>query len=324
MPLNASASEPQMKKRHVASPATASHPMELGQRRPDCPVCARSLSPWRTRRMPQGDFQIERCAGCGLAMVNPAPLSVELARFYATSGHGQEGPPNSAEDILARETAHPNSTLDARRMLSTIQSLRGEGRLLDVGCGYGFFSREAKELGFAVTALELGATERAVAAKIAGINALAVPFEEYAGAMHAFDVILMSQVLEHVLDVNVWIERARGLLVKGGVLAIALPIFDSVFRLVLGVRDPYIIPPAHLNFFTRDSLTQLLEKHGFEIVRAVDVTRLPRDLLSRRLPLPGVLKNGVERASSLALRAFGRLADLGGHGMMLNLYARAP
>lgn len=132
MPLNASASEPQMKKRPVAFPAAAAPPMKLDQRRSDCPVCVRLLSRWRIRRMPQAAGQIARCAGCGLLMVGLAPQPAALDRFHATSGHSQERPPSSAADILARETTHPNSMLDARRMRSPIKRLRNVSA--GVGC----------------------------------------------------------------------------------------------------------------------------------------------------------------------------------------------
>jgi hypothetical protein len=77
----------------------------------------------------------------------------------------------------------------------------------------------------------------------------------------------MSQILEHVSDVNSWMRNAWGLLKRGGTIAIALPNFNSMFRLVLGRRDPYIIPPEHLNFFSTGNLKALLSKHGFKVIR---------------------------------------------------------
>src|SRR6185436_16557697 len=98
-----------------------------------------------------------------------------------------------------------------------------------------------------------------------------------------YDAIVMSHVLEHALDPAAWLGRARALLAPGGVLAIALPNFGGVYRL-LGSRDPFIIPPVHLNYFTARSLGLALRAAGLEptwtgscsTVNTGDPTRLLR------------------------------------------------
>ena len=65
----------------------------------------------------------------------------------------------------------------------------------------------------------------------------------------------MSHVLEHSLQPLDWLKHAWKLLSDDGILAIALPNFGGVYRF-LGERDPWIIPPVHLQFFTPRSLRQ--------------------------------------------------------------------
>ena len=79
----------------------------------------------------------------------------------------------------------------------------------------------------------------------------------------------MSQILEHACDINLWMEKVHGLLKEEGLVAIAVPNFNSFLRFFLEEREPYITPPAHLNFFSPTSLGRLLEKHGF---RAMPLT----------------------------------------------------
>jgi hypothetical protein len=83
----------------------------------------------------------------------------------------------------------------------------------------------------------------------------------------------MSQVLEHALDPSDWISRAARLLSPGGVLAIALPNFVGVYRL-LGVKDPFLCPPIHLNHFTPASMRLLLERSGLRVVRVCSESRV--------------------------------------------------
>src|SRR5205807_7246343 len=80
-----------------------------------------------------------------------------------------------------------------------------------------------------------------------------------------FAAIGMSQVLEHALDPMGWLRHARQLLIPGGVLVIAVPNFSGVYRL-LGKRDPFLMPPIHLNYFTPKSLRLAFEAAGLSTV----------------------------------------------------------
>ena len=124
-----------------------------------CAICDAPISRWRAKDTPVGRFAIDRCVACGFAFVNPRPGLDFLMRFYATSGHRRDAPDAGAslESVLQSEAEFPNSTLDARRMVQTIRSLLPERAMrtaafLDVGCGYGFYAREAVATGFKVAA----------------------------------------------------------------------------------------------------------------------------------------------------------------------------
>jgi 2-polyprenyl-3-methyl-5-hydroxy-6-metoxy-1,4-benzoquinol methylase len=189
-------------------------------------------------------------------------------------------------------------------------------RLLDVGCGYGFFSREALRQGFDVTALEVSDHEAGVAESVVGLQPIRSSFEEF-DSRAPFDAILMSQVLEHALEPSVWISKARELLRPGGVLAIAVPNFGGIFRRLLGVRDFMIIPPAHLNYFDPKSIATLLSRSGFTAIEVRHVTRVPRDTIRRRIGAARGVVSGVELVSQ-ALCAGIDTARLGG---IINVYA---
>ena len=84
---------------------------------------------------------------------------------------------------------------------------------------------------------------------LTGLDPVASSFEDFECAPSSFSAVLMSQILEHVCDINQWIIKAHDILADDGVLAIALPNFGSVFRRVMQEKSPYITPPEHLNFF---------------------------------------------------------------------------
>jgi SAM-dependent methyltransferase len=230
----------------------------------------------------------------------------------------------SPKDVLANEQRAPNSVVDARRIVGAIRaSLGSPGRLLDVGCGFGFFSAEAIRWGFDVDAVEIASAERAVASAILPRQPIEAEFEDLAESLGPYDAILMSQVLEHAVDVREWVRKAARLLRHGGVICIAVPNFASLLRRVLQTRDPYIDPPVHLNYFSRPNLVALLTSVGLHPFRVDTVSRVRDDVLVRRLPVEGtpvawLLSEGVR----LFQRPLFAATDRVGLGFFLNVYAR--
>ena len=87
-----------------------------------------------------------------------------IKAHYSKCGHGTSLKPLSLESVIAAEVVDPNSSIDAKRMIATIKHLMEgrrnmSGRLLDVGAGYGFFSREAMINNFRVVAVDFAENE---------------------------------------------------------------------------------------------------------------------------------------------------------------------
>ncbi|MCB9433785.1 MAG: class I SAM-dependent methyltransferase [Ardenticatenaceae bacterium] len=258
---------------------------------------------------------MEKCVGCGSTFVVPRPTVAFISDFYYQNGHN--GNFTFPHQVLDAERKYPNSTIDAKRIIQLIKSVQQSegGRFLDVGAGYGLFSREAQQQNYDVTCVEVGAFERACIEEFTGVKAVPVMFEAFEAPDNTFDVVLMSQILEHVIEPQIWLEKAYQLLAPAGVLCIAVPNFKSLFRYILRENDPYIIPPEHLNYFTSKGLLILLERVGFQIITVQYNSRLP---FASRFPREGFVKNmlGVFEAR------FCQTLDALNLGMFLNLYAR--
>jgi 2-polyprenyl-3-methyl-5-hydroxy-6-metoxy-1,4-benzoquinol methylase len=80
-----------------------------------------------------------------------------------------------------------------------------------------------------------------------------------------FDVITMWDVLEHVPDPSKEIKDVNGLLKKGGLLCINYPDIGSLPSKIMGKRWVFL-QDIHLWYFTPETITKLLKKHGFEIL----------------------------------------------------------
>jgi SAM-dependent methyltransferase len=146
----------------------------------------------------------------------------------------------------------------------------GEGRLLDFGCGSGWYLAKMRELGWNVTGMDFN---RQVARQVQerfGIPVLAgtLPHPEIAPA--SFDVISMGAVLEHVHRPHEVIGAAARALRPGGYLVVAVPNLASWGFRMFG-RDWWGLQiPHHLLHFTPATLRRLLQGHGLD-VQQIDV-----------------------------------------------------
>ncbi len=287
-----------------------------------CPACLKENAPvWASK----GGYDICRCTVCGFGFVEPMPSVEVLAALYAEKSYGEhEDATLTPGELIERERLFPNAVLDARRMIrramKMMEASGGAKHLLDVGSGFGFASRVAQDAGLEVTALEVSSSGREATKAIAGIETEGVRFEEFESE-RSFDIILMSQVIEHVRDINLWAEKAHSLLAEGGVLVMAMPNLDSIVCKVLGSHDPYVTPPMHLGYFTPKACRRWLERHSFSDICVSGVSRLGPRTTYRRIPwLPE--QPGVIRVVRALQDAPCRLFGLMGFPIMLNVYAR--
>jgi 2-polyprenyl-3-methyl-5-hydroxy-6-metoxy-1,4-benzoquinol methylase len=271
-----------------------------------CPICQSGARPWASKN----GFEIHRCAACGHGFVDPRPGLAELVEWY--EDQGQSG--ISLAEALDKERQFPNSTIDAARITRRCLQLAGRGKLLDIGCGVGFFSAAARDAGFEIDPIEIAERQRNVARQMLGITPEAASFESVERSEGSFRAILMSQVLEHAGDPVGWVRKASGLLAPGGVLAVAVPNFGSGIRLVLRHRDPFVIPPVHLNFFTPKSLSILLTASGLDVAEVTFVTKV-RPQAFERLGMLAPLGRRATPAIAWAL-------DRTKRGMFLNAYGK--
>jgi SAM-dependent methyltransferase len=140
-------------------------------------------------------------------------------------------------------------------------------RLLDVGCGPGFFLQTALRRGWLAHGIE---PSREAAAHARALGALVTEGffnDASAAALGRFDAIHLSNVLEHVPDPAHLLHLAHGVLEPGGAICVTVPNDFSPLqiagRAAVGANDWWVAPPHHLNYFNFDSLTGLIARSGF-------------------------------------------------------------
>ncbi|MBI3318637.1 MAG: class I SAM-dependent methyltransferase [Candidatus Omnitrophica bacterium] len=144
----------------------------------------------------------------------------------------------------------------------------GEKRLLDIGCGTGDFLAAMAKKGWrcfgcdvSPRALEIARRKLPSAAFHCG------RWEEAPFGRGPFEAITLWHTLEHLPDPLEALKSCRGLLAAGGRLVVAVPNLQSFEANLLGARWMEIDIPGHFFFFSHKTLTDLLERAGFRVVR---------------------------------------------------------
>lgn len=279
----------------------------------ECIVCNSDSIFWFSKVNQYGSYKIYKCSNCKTAFVSPRPTIKYLNDFYSQNSGTYE----SISEIIEGEKNYPNSSIDAKRFINNSLRLNNnkKGFFLDVGAGYGYCSKEAKDNALEVVSLEIGDFRTKALKELWGINAVNILFEDFLDDYEKYSYILMSQILEHTISPVTFIQKALNLLEPKGIICIAVPNFNSFFRYILGKRDIFIIPPEHLNFFTPKGLRIILENNGFEIIKLDFISRLPFSSRLSKIKIAQKLINYFENL-------FCKTIDKIGIGMFINIYAR--
>ena len=103
-------------------------------------------------------------------------------------------------------------------------------RLLDIGCGPGFFLKVAKERGWSAEGIE-PSRQAAAHARSLGLDVIEEFFNRQACAnLGRYDVVHLNNVLEHIPNPMEIVRLARDLLTSGGILCINVPNDFSPFQ----------------------------------------------------------------------------------------------
>lgn len=295
----------------------------------ECVACrAEKIKFWRQKNFhyTQGashkEFHIYRCESCGTGFLNRPPAMQWLQSIYQYSGQALTQT-ITLKEVLARETEFPNCKVDAERMSDLARRFNNSGndQALDIGSGFGFYTQALRKAGYRTVSINPGKYENEVFKDLNGDEPLAVMFENYQPSGQ-FGVVMMSQVLEHLLEPDQAISKVAGLLASGGVLACAVPNYDSFLVKLLGTKDNACLwVPEHVNFFSEHGLKALVERNGFRVVKVEQITRIPFNALSKRLRLKGRPAAVVDGLVKYFQAPFAGLMHLFGLGIYINLYA---
>lgn len=146
-----------------------------------------------------------------------------------------------------------------KKIVNEIKYLGFKGKVLDIGCAKGFFLAECQKNNFEVYGVDISSYIVNHAKKFLKTNKIYkidLTSEKLAFKNNYFDIVTMLDSLEHIENPQNALREAYRILKKGGLLHIRLPGFDRG-----------LLEQSHVNFYNTKSLTTLLEKHNFQILK---------------------------------------------------------
>lgn len=237
-----------------------------------CPACCQRGSHSRGQK---NNFQLLSCQTC--------------ATLYTATNPDMNQAPDYDSYYTAENLTVPsfiNSILD--EIVATFEPYRKNNRLLDVGCGAGTFLEASARAGWEATGVEVS---RTAAEHVSGRG-----FEVFCGELEKagypdehFDVVILSEVLEHVPDPRALLEASARVLRSGGLLWGTTPHGRGISARFLGLGWSTICPPEHLQLFSVSGIRELFTGVGLSNIKVATHGTNPFEII-----------HGVRRRVTLA------------------------
>ena len=223
----------------------------------DCPLCKESKS---IPLHQEGSFRMVRCTSCQFIYLSPRPTNESLLRFY------QHYLPEDRSSIQSWERMMEPVF---KRAAHLIQQRKGEGRLLDVGAGFGFFLVEMKKRGWEVVGVEISQKAMDYARSVLGLTVHPGPLDRIGFPEDYFDVVSGFYVIEHLPNPMAFLKECYRILKPGGFLLLRYPHTTPIksFLSIFGISNRLYDLPAHLSDFSPGIIQRCLESVGFERCR---------------------------------------------------------
>jgi 2-polyprenyl-3-methyl-5-hydroxy-6-metoxy-1,4-benzoquinol methylase len=232
-----------------------------------CNLCGASRFVVLTHRDRYGyPAEAHGCEQCGLVFLNPRLTAEAYGQFYrsvyrplVSAFHGRLIDARTIQDeqrVYAAERAE---------LLRAFMSTRTK-TLLDIGGSTGIVAAHlAREFGLTATVIDPSPLEVAEARRL-GLETITALVEDHDFGGRIFDIVILCQTVDHLLDVDGTLTRIRDVIAPQGVLFIDIVDFRAAYLRNWSVEDAVKID--HPYYLTESTMTMYLQRAGFEVLRS--------------------------------------------------------
>ncbi len=205
-------------------------------------------------------YNIVRCVKCGLVYQNPRPLETNITEGFRES------------EIYISEHIDRSKEKVFKWLLKRIDSVAEKGKLLDVGCGKGFFLRMARDIGWDIAGVEISKSMADKVNKEFGDVVIEGKLEDAEFPSCSFDTVTFWDVFDELTDPVTTLMEVKRILKDDGVVFVRVrnAWFHVWVTMFFGkIAELLRLQPTlfHLYSFSPVTITKMLKKAGFRDIK---------------------------------------------------------
>lgn len=219
----------------------------------DCLVCGGSM----TTSTIAG---LTRCSICGFQTADLNLSIEELSSLYSEKYFQGEEYANYLADRRVIERSFKSRLETLLRYTPDSQ----KKDLFEVGCAYGLFLNLARNHYRNVSGIDISSAAANFAKKDLRLDVRCGDLLS-SDLPNRIDIACLWDTIEHLSRPNLYIERLATVMPKGSIIAITTGDIESKVARLRGKKWRQIHPPTHLQYFSKRTLSRLLERYGFQV-----------------------------------------------------------
>lgn len=238
-----------------------------------CPLCekmAQCKYVGHTGYQEPDVYDIYHCSHCVTAFCHPLEVNHSIYDLIYSKSHeisGYDHYQHHAKQVLKQKNPllYLQNASDTYWAVSTylINRKKRPNKILEIGCGYGYLIYALRKAGYDAIGIDISSSAIDNAKKHFGDYYICADAANYyPNNAETFDVVILTEVIEHIPEVQKMLKTIHALLSPGGDLILTTP-NRSAFPLdILWETEP---PPVHLWWFSEKSIAHLAHQTGFKV-----------------------------------------------------------
>ncbi len=226
------------------------------------------------------NYTYDQCVDCKSVYCNPRPNEAQLYDLYSESPssiYWTEVFFPKVKEVRRNKIFKPR----AQRILDIINSNQLiVKKVCEVGAGHGLLLSELKNIKNDIETYAIEPDKRSAAlCELSGIKTL-ITTSEKADVWHSnFDLVICSEVIEHVHSVESFVKSIYQLIKTDGSCLLTGLGYEGFDILTLQEKSNSLSPPHHLNFLSIKGIEKLFKKVGFSKVIITTPGQLDLDIV---------------------------------------------
>jgi 2-polyprenyl-3-methyl-5-hydroxy-6-metoxy-1,4-benzoquinol methylase len=201
------------------------------------------------------------CPNCS-HVYSPVNLNISFENLYSDNYFTGEEYANYAED---HEVHHKNADLRLEKLSPFFT--KNNCSLFEIGCAHGFFLDRAKMLFSTICGIDISDSAISYAKRKHDMNVSQGDFLKFNLPLHQYNLFCLWDCIEHLVRPDLYLEKISRYQQKGDLVAISTGDIKSLMATCQGSSWRLIHPPTHIHYFSKQSITTILNKYGYEVIQ---------------------------------------------------------